>query len=219
MLELQCCVVFFNGLRLVDFCRIGKMHRNTVYGHAEWNRHKSSWRHGRHLSSIASSGVIFTLAPPVLACTFVAVFVSVFNYCVQEELLPSGCHCCMWHRCPSHWRRLYLPSSSSSAPTPPTAVLMRLARYGGPTWTAPGIWPDKRWHGFTTMPPSSNASYATSKHTRFASRTTWPRTRIVFFARRWARSLSRASWRMSWAPSIVQITSSKSCRKWSHIVN
>lgn len=65
------------------------MHRNTVYGHVEWNRHKSSWRHGRHLSSIVSSGVIFTLAPPVLACTFVAVFVSVFNHCVQEELLPK----------------------------------------------------------------------------------------------------------------------------------
>lgn len=65
------------------------MHRYTVYGHAEWNRHKSSWRHGRHISSIVSSGVIFALGPPVIACTLVAVLVSVINQMVRSALLPK----------------------------------------------------------------------------------------------------------------------------------
>lgn len=65
------------------------MHRNTVYGHYEWNRHKSSWRHGRHLSTIVSSGVIYSLGPPVITCTLVAVMVSIFNHAVEHELLPK----------------------------------------------------------------------------------------------------------------------------------
>ncbi|XP_073389179.1 voltage-dependent chloride channel 1, chloroplastic-like [Physcomitrium patens] len=50
------------------------MHRNKVYGHLEWARHKSSWRHGRHIFSIFSLGVIFTVFPPVLVCTLFATF-------------------------------------------------------------------------------------------------------------------------------------------------
>lgn len=65
------------------------MHRNTVYGHSDWNRHKSSWRHGRHMSSVVSSGVIFALGPPVITCTLVAVLVSVFNQSVQNGLFPK----------------------------------------------------------------------------------------------------------------------------------
>lgn len=65
------------------------MHRYTVYGHAEWNRHKSSWRHGRHLSSVVSSGVIFTLGPPVITFTMMAVVVSVINHYVEERVLPK----------------------------------------------------------------------------------------------------------------------------------
>lgn len=65
------------------------MHRNTVYGHAEWNRHKSSWRHGRHLKSIVSSGVIFALGPPVITFSMVAVFVSLFNHSVTKGYLPD----------------------------------------------------------------------------------------------------------------------------------
>lgn len=65
------------------------MHRNTVYGHTEWRRHKSCWRHSRHLSSIFSSGVIFTLGPSVILCTLVATLVSVINHLVQDRRLPK----------------------------------------------------------------------------------------------------------------------------------
>lgn len=65
------------------------MHRNKVYGHPEWAKHKSSWRHGRHLYSIFSSGVIFALGPPVFTCTLLATFVTVFNHLVKaQQLLP-----------------------------------------------------------------------------------------------------------------------------------
>lgn len=64
------------------------MHRNKVYGHPEWAKHKSSWRHGRHLTSIFSSGVIFALGPPVFTCTLLATFVAVFNHFVQAQKLP-----------------------------------------------------------------------------------------------------------------------------------
>lgn len=64
------------------------MHRNKVYGHSEWAQHKSSWRHGRHLYSIFSSGVIFALGPPVFMCTLLATFVSIFNHFVQVQQLP-----------------------------------------------------------------------------------------------------------------------------------
>lgn len=66
-----------------------RMHRNKVYGHAEWAKHKSSWRHGRHLMSILSSGVISAVGPPVLACTLLATFVTVFNYFVKVGRLPN----------------------------------------------------------------------------------------------------------------------------------
>ncbi|XP_024378617.1 voltage-dependent chloride channel 2, chloroplastic isoform X2 [Physcomitrium patens] len=65
------------------------MHRNTVYGHDEWRRHKSSWRHARHVISIAASGVIAALGPPVLLSTITAVFVTVINHGVQHMLVAS----------------------------------------------------------------------------------------------------------------------------------
>lgn len=66
------------------------MHRNKVYGHHEWNRHKSPFRHGRHLYTIFSSGVISSLYPPVLLTTLVAVFVSVLNHNIQIHRLPAA---------------------------------------------------------------------------------------------------------------------------------
>ena len=66
------------------------MHRNKVYGHAEWARHKSSWRHGRHLLTILNSGVIFALGPPVALCTLFAVVVAVTNYAIRySHRLPE----------------------------------------------------------------------------------------------------------------------------------
>lgn len=64
------------------------MHRKKVYGHAEWAKHKSSWRHGRHLYSIFSSGVIVALGPPVFACTLLATFVTIFNHFVKFQRFP-----------------------------------------------------------------------------------------------------------------------------------
>lgn len=61
------------------------MHRNTVYGHPEWAKHKSSWRHGRHLISIAASGVIGGIGPPVLLSTLSALFVTLINYGVMHH--------------------------------------------------------------------------------------------------------------------------------------
>lgn len=66
------------------------MYRNKVYGHPEWAKHKSSWRHGRHLYSIFSSGILAALAPPVLACTVLATFITVFNHLVIVGRLPQS---------------------------------------------------------------------------------------------------------------------------------
>lgn len=66
------------------------MHRNTVYGHAEWARHKSAWRHGRHILTIISSGVIFAVGPPVVCCTLIAVLVAVFNHSVENGRFPPA---------------------------------------------------------------------------------------------------------------------------------
>lgn len=65
------------------------MYRNVVYGHAEWAQHKSSWRHGRHLVLILSSGLIGALAPPVVLCTSMALMVSVINCGITKGLAPS----------------------------------------------------------------------------------------------------------------------------------
>jgi putative membrane protein len=64
--------------------------RKSVYGHDEWAKHQSSWRHGRHILSTVSSGVIFRTGPPVVLCTLVAVFVSVFNHLVLAGRLPDS---------------------------------------------------------------------------------------------------------------------------------
>lgn len=66
------------------------MYRNKVYGHPEWAKHKSSWRHGRHFWSFFSSGIVAALAPPVLACTLLATFVTIFNHLVIVERLPHS---------------------------------------------------------------------------------------------------------------------------------
>ncbi|XP_024378525.1 voltage-dependent chloride channel 2, chloroplastic [Physcomitrium patens] len=65
------------------------MHRNSVYGHGEWKKHKSSWRHVRHVCTILSSGLIRAIGPPVFLCTLVSVFVAVINHCVDNGVLPS----------------------------------------------------------------------------------------------------------------------------------
>lgn len=64
------------------------MHRNKVYGHLEWATHKSSWRHFSHLLSIASSGVIKALGPPVFFCTIFSTFITVFNHFVTIHQFP-----------------------------------------------------------------------------------------------------------------------------------
>lgn len=56
------------------------MHRNEVYSHVDWRRHKSPYRHGRHLYTIIHSGVIGSLFAPVTLCTLLAVFVSTLNH-------------------------------------------------------------------------------------------------------------------------------------------
>ena len=65
------------------------MHRNTVYGHPEWKKHKSSWRHMRHIFNIFSSGVIAALGPPVILSTLGAVFVSMINFGVRNKRFLS----------------------------------------------------------------------------------------------------------------------------------
>lgn len=65
------------------------MHRNTVYGHPEWAKHKSPWRHGRQMLSIFSSGIIVSLAPPVILSTVASAFVTLINYGVLERRLAS----------------------------------------------------------------------------------------------------------------------------------
>ena len=66
-----------------------KMHRHTVYNHDDWVKHRSCWRHRRHLTTIMSSGVIVGLGPPVLFFTFVATLVAVFNQSVSSGHLPD----------------------------------------------------------------------------------------------------------------------------------
>ena len=61
----------------------------TVYDHREWAAHKSSWRHFRHIFSIISSGLVTALAPPVILCTLMALFVSIFNHFVSHDHLPG----------------------------------------------------------------------------------------------------------------------------------
>jgi len=65
------------------------MHRYTVYGHDEWKKHKSSYRHGRHLSTVVSSAVISALGPPVIGFSAVAIIVSLFNYFVEKDYFPK----------------------------------------------------------------------------------------------------------------------------------
>lgn len=64
-------------------------YKNTVYGHHEWKRHQSPYRHCRHLISIASSGVIAGILPPVLLSTLSAVFVTLINFGVQQQRFSS----------------------------------------------------------------------------------------------------------------------------------
>jgi putative membrane protein len=65
------------------------MHRNTVYGHPEWARHKSSWRHWPHMVSIFASGMIGGIGPPVLLSTLSAVFVTLVNLGVTRHKFPD----------------------------------------------------------------------------------------------------------------------------------
>nr|PNR63179.1 hypothetical protein PHYPA_001604 [Physcomitrium patens] len=64
------------------------MHRNAVYGHDEWAKHKSCWRHGRHLKTIFASRPIVATGPPVAFCTLIAVFVVIFNHSVLVGHFP-----------------------------------------------------------------------------------------------------------------------------------
>jgi len=64
-------------------------YKNTVYGHPEWKKHTSSWRHWRHLISIASSGVLAGIIPPVLLSTLSALFVTLINFGVQHNRFAS----------------------------------------------------------------------------------------------------------------------------------
>lgn len=64
------------------------MHGYSTYGHAEWAKHKSSWRHARHLKSTFTSGVVVAVGPPVAFCTLLAVFVAVFNHAVLAGYFP-----------------------------------------------------------------------------------------------------------------------------------
>ncbi|PWA44758.1 bestrophin-like protein [Artemisia annua] len=60
-----------------------------LYKNKDWVEHRSSLRHLKHLLSSASSRVILSLVPPVLAFTTVAVFVASYNTLVFWDLLPE----------------------------------------------------------------------------------------------------------------------------------
>lgn len=62
--------------------------RRTVFEQEDWTRHRSSDRHSRHILSIASSRVIWSLGPPVLKLTFIAALVAIFNEAVLLHLFP-----------------------------------------------------------------------------------------------------------------------------------
>jgi putative membrane protein len=67
-------------------------HRHRLYNHVDWFRHKSRWRHARAMWTIVwSSGPNFiVVGPPIIVlCTFNAVFVATFNYCVSKGQLPK----------------------------------------------------------------------------------------------------------------------------------
>lgn len=50
--------------------------------------HKSSWRHGRHIQTAFSTGVISSIIPRVFFCTLISVLVTIFNHAVMEGVLP-----------------------------------------------------------------------------------------------------------------------------------
>ncbi|KAG0582810.1 hypothetical protein KC19_3G087800 [Ceratodon purpureus] len=52
-----------------------------------WVKHRTSWRHGRHMSSSLSSGIMSAVGPPVFMCTLLATFVTIFNQLVKENQL------------------------------------------------------------------------------------------------------------------------------------
>lgn len=60
-----------------------------LYKHKDWVEHRSSLRHVRHLLSSASSRVILSLVPPVVAFTTVAVIIASYNTVVYWDLLPE----------------------------------------------------------------------------------------------------------------------------------
>ncbi|CAM6093030.1 unnamed protein product [Calypogeia fissa] len=78
-----------SGLSSSDFTKDESMaFRRTVFEQEDWTKHRSSDRHSRHILSIASSRVIWSLGPPVLRLTFIAAVVAVFNEAVLLHLFP-----------------------------------------------------------------------------------------------------------------------------------
>lgn len=63
--------------------------KRPLYKYEDWVEHRSSLRHLRHLLSSASSRVILSLVPPVIAFTTVAVVVASYNTAVFWDLLPE----------------------------------------------------------------------------------------------------------------------------------
>ncbi|CAL1409849.1 unnamed protein product [Linum trigynum] len=67
----------------------GMRKNRSLYTPEKWVEHRSSLRHVRHLLSSASSRVILSLVPPVIAFTLVAVFVAGYNSAVELHFLPG----------------------------------------------------------------------------------------------------------------------------------
>nr|XP_043629165.1 UPF0187 protein At3g61320, chloroplastic-like [Erigeron canadensis] len=60
-----------------------------LYKHQDWVRHRSSYRHLRHMLSSLNSRVILSLVPPVIAFTSFAAVVATYNTAVLWHLLPE----------------------------------------------------------------------------------------------------------------------------------
>jgi len=56
-----------------------RKYRRTVYTHKEWQNHRSNDRFYRNLTSIFSSGIYKSLGKEVLATTFIATFIILWN--------------------------------------------------------------------------------------------------------------------------------------------
>eukprot|EP00271_Cylindrocystis_brebissonii_P014636 TRINITY_DN36070_c0_g1_i1.p1 TRINITY_DN36070_c0_g1~~TRINITY_DN36070_c0_g1_i1.p1 ORF type:complete len:569 (-),score=64.10 TRINITY_DN36070_c0_g1_i1:999-2705(-) len=67
----------------------GMQWRRVVFTPEDWMRHRSSGRHLRHLTTIPSSRIITSLAPPVLSMAAIATAVVAVNTAIGQHILPD----------------------------------------------------------------------------------------------------------------------------------